>query len=94
MALPRIFVWTRRIAKFPIHVYRKTLSWLMGGQCRFTPTCSQYGLDAIDEWGAVRGWAMAIWRVLRCNPFCAGGHDPAPKNPKLRERESSGESPV
>ncbi len=44
--------------------------------CRFTPTCSQYALDALDKYGAFKGGCMAAWRILRCNPFCKGGYDP------------------
>ncbi len=58
-----------------IRVYRATLSGWLGGQCRFYPTCSHYAEDAIREYGAVRGTALAAWRILRCNPFGAGGID-------------------
>jgi len=58
-----------------IRVYRVTLSGWLGGQCRFYPTCSHYAEDAIRERGAFRGTAMAAWRILRCNPFGAGGID-------------------
>jgi putative membrane protein insertion efficiency factor len=58
-----------------IRVYRATLSGWLGGQCRFYPTCSHYAEDAIREFGAVRGTALAAWRILRCNPFGAGGID-------------------
>lgn len=61
-----------------IHLYRATLSGWLGGQCRFYPTCSHYGEDAIRTHGAIRGSVMATWRVLRCNPFGAGGIDPVP----------------
>ncbi len=61
-----------------IHVYRATLSGWLGGQCRFYPTCSHYAEDAIRERGALRGTAMAAWRILRCNPFGAGGIDHVP----------------
>jgi putative membrane protein insertion efficiency factor len=61
-----------------IRLYRMTLSGLLGGQCRFYPTCSQYAEDAIRSQGFARGWALAIWRVLRCNPFGRGGIEPAP----------------
>ena len=44
--------------------------------CRFYPTCSQYAIDAISKHGAVKGTGMAIWRVLRCNPFGKSGYDP------------------
>ena len=58
-----------------IRLYRATLSGWLGGQCRFYPTCSHYAEDAIRERGAVRGTAMAAWRILRCNPFGEGGID-------------------
>lgn len=61
-----------------IRLYRATLSGWLGGQCRFHPTCSAYAEDAIRARGALAGSAFAAWRVLRCNPFGAGGIDPAP----------------
>lgn len=64
-----------------IRVYRLTLSGWLGGQCRFYPTCSHYAEDAIRTHGAVRGSALAVWRILRCNPFGKGGveHVPPPR---------------
>ena len=59
-----------------IRLYRATLSGVLGGQCRFYPTCSHYAEDAIRTHGALRGSALAAWRVLRCNPFGRGGLDP------------------
>ncbi len=58
-----------------IKVYRVSLSGWLGGQCRFYPSCSRYAEDAIRVHGAVRGTGMALWRVLRCNPFGGGGVD-------------------
>ena len=58
-----------------IKVYRVSLSGWLGGQCRFYPSCSRYAEDAIRVHGAVRGSGMAVWRVLRCNPFGGGGVD-------------------
>ncbi len=58
-----------------IKVYRVGLSGWLGGQCRFYPSCSRYAEEAIRVHGAVRGSSMALWRVLRCNPFGAGGVD-------------------
>ncbi len=57
-------------------LYQRTLSPLVGGQCRFTPTCSEYFIQAVRARGAVRGALAGIWRVLRCNPFSRGGYDP------------------
>lgn len=47
--------------------------------CKFIPSCSQYGVQAIERFGAVKGTALAVWRVLRCNPFSIGGYDPVPE---------------
>lgn len=58
-----------------IRVYRATLAGWLGGQCRFYPSCSHYAEDAIRLRGAVRGTMLATWRILRCNPFGAGGVD-------------------
>jgi uncharacterized protein len=58
--------------------YRATLSGWLGGQCRFYPSCSHYAEEAIRTHGALRGTALAIWRVGRCNPFGAGGVDHVP----------------
>jgi putative membrane protein insertion efficiency factor len=58
--------------------YQLTLSGLLGGHCRFDPTCSVYAAGAIRARGAVVGSALAIYRVVRCNPFSRGGADPAP----------------
>lgn len=59
-----------------ILLYRATLSHLIGGHCRFEPTCSKYGLEAYREHGPIRGTAMTAWRIMRCNPFVRGGYDP------------------
>lgn len=63
-----------------IHAYRRFLSPLIGQQCRFTPTCSHYAEQAIELYGPARGSWMALKRILRCHPLCAGGHDPVPGN--------------
>ena len=62
-----------------IRFYRKYLSGMKGGcTCKYYPTCSQYGLEAIVKYGALKGGALAVWRILRCNPFSKGGYDPVP----------------
>jgi len=61
-----------------ISLYRLTLSGWLGGQCRFSPSCSRYAEDAIRTHGALVGMFLAMRRVLRCNPFGRGGLDPVP----------------
>ena len=71
--LPRIALLTA------IRIYQKTFSRaLPAGTCRFYPSCSHYGYQAIYKYGVLKGSVMATWRVMRCNPFNAGGHDPVP----------------
>lgn len=65
---------------FILRLYQKYISPLKRTpSCRFVPTCSQYAIEAFDEWGAVIGLALTVWRLLRCNPFCRGGFDYVPK---------------
>jgi putative membrane protein insertion efficiency factor len=67
----------RQVASLPIHAYRLLLSPLLGPRCKYYPTCSQYALDAIREFGVLRGFVLAGWRLLRCNPWSHGGVDHA-----------------
>ena len=68
----------QRLAVALIRVYQWVISPLLGPRCRFTPTCSEYAMEALQKHGAWKGSLLAIWRVLRCNPFCKGGYDPVP----------------
>lgn len=61
-----------------IKCYRKYISPLKTTKCPYCPTCSTYGLEAIEKYGAVKGGALAAWRIVRCNPFSKGGYDPVP----------------
>jgi hypothetical protein len=61
-----------------IRLYQVLLSPIMGQQCRFYPTCSHYAAEAIEKYGAIKGGALAIRRLLKCHPFHKGGHDPVP----------------
>lgn len=61
-----------------IRLYQITLSWLLGGQCRFYPTCSNYGLEAYQRHGVFRGTWLTVRRILRCHPFGGEGYDPVP----------------
>ena len=69
----------KRILLWMIRFYRKYLSKMKRyNTCKYYPTCSQYALEAIEKYGALKGGVLAIWRVLRCNPFSKGGYDPVP----------------
>ncbi|MGC4003739.1 MAG: membrane protein insertion efficiency factor YidD [Pirellulales bacterium] len=59
-----------------VRVYQWTLSPLIGRDCRFSPTCSQYMIDAVRKHGVVRGVTKGIWRICRCNPWGGSGYDP------------------
>lgn len=60
-----------------VYLYRATLGHLMGGHCRYHPTCSQYAIDAIQKYGPWRGGWRAVRRICRCHPFGGSGYDPA-----------------
>ena len=62
----------------PIKIYQILISPLLGPHCRFTPTCSQYAVEAIDKHGPIRGIWLAIKRIARCHPWGGCGHDPVP----------------
>ena len=68
-----------------IKFYRSAISPHTAPSCKYTPTCSQYGLEAIERFGALRGSALTIWRILRCNPFSKGGYDPVPEKPEKKQ---------
>ena len=65
-----------------VRFYQKFLSPLKRPCCRFTPTCSQYALEAFEKRGFFVGFGLTVWRILRCNPFCPGGYDPVPEKKK------------
>jgi putative membrane protein insertion efficiency factor len=62
----------------PLRLYRRFLSPLKPATCRFSPTCSEYAIRALEAHGPLRGAALATWRLLRCQPFARAGHDPVP----------------
>ena len=79
-----LFYLPRQIAIYILKIYQKTLSPDHGlfkyfypyGCCRYSPSCSDYAIDALAKHGFIKGGFMAMWRVLRCNPWSKGGHDP------------------
>lgn len=69
--MKRVMIWL-------IRGYQKLLSPLLGAQCRYTPTCSQYAVEALQKHGALKGGWLAFKRILSCNPFGKHGYDPVP----------------
>jgi uncharacterized protein len=66
----------RRIALVPVRGYQRLISPALPRRCKYHPTCSAYAVQAIDSYGILRGAVLAVWRLLRCNPFSHGGYDP------------------
>ncbi|MCF0230569.1 MAG: membrane protein insertion efficiency factor YidD [Parasporobacterium sp.] len=69
----------KKILIAPIKFYRKYISGFKRySHCKYIPTCSQYAIEAIEKYGPLKGLGLAIYRILRCNPFSKGGYDPVP----------------
>lgn len=77
----------KKILQFFIKLYRKFLSPMLPQSCRFTPSCSEYALEALEKHGAIKGTILSAYRVLRCNPFCRGGYDPVPDRFTFKRQE-------
>lgn len=69
----------KKLFILPIRFYQKVISPLKPPSCRFYPTCSNYGIEAIEKHGVIKGGYLTINRILRCQPFCKGGYDPVPE---------------
>ena len=80
----------RALALAPIRFYQRVISPALPRRCKYEPTCSRYAVQAIEEFGILRGLVLASWRLLRCNPFSHGGFDPVSAQhlfrPDRRER--------
>ena len=74
-----------------IKCYRFTLSPWFGTQCRFHPSCSHYTQEAIQQHGALKGFLLGGWRLLKCHPFHAGGYDPVPEKYNQQKKEVNNE---
>lgn len=72
----------KKVLIFLIKFYQSAISVHTKPHCKYYPTCSNYGLEAIQRFGAVKGFALTVWRILRCNPFSKGGYDPVPEKKK------------
>ena len=64
-----------------LRFYKRWVSPLLGQRCRFMPTCSEYSMEAIQRFGALKGSWFTVKRLSRCHPLCLGGHDPVPDRP-------------
>ncbi len=73
------------LALLPIRAYRRWISPMFAPRCRYYPTCSAYAEQSVRELGAVRGLVLAVWRVLRCNPFSNGGIDHVADRPIFKK---------
>lgn len=73
--ISRILVW---LLSLPIVFYQRCISPFTPPSCRFMPTCSEYARQALKKHGPIKGLALAIWRILRCNPWGGSGYDPVP----------------
>lgn len=78
------------VVSAPIVLYRTLVSPLLGPRCRYHPTCSRYALDALREYGVLRGVVLAGWRLVRCNPWSPGGIDPVDNQRLFRRRRAPG----
>ncbi len=72
----------RKIFILPIRFYQLAISPMLGPACRFNPSCSHYTVQAIEEWGVLKGIWMGMKRISKCHPWGPHGYDPVPKNPK------------
>ena len=71
--------WVRRLFILPIRFYQAAISPMLGPKCRFQPTCSHYMVEAIEEWGVLKGGWLGLKRIFKCHPWGPWGHDPVPK---------------
>ena len=60
----------------PIRLYQRVISPILPQRCKYHPSCSEYAVQAVQSYGILRGTVLAVWRLLRCNPFSRGGYDP------------------
>lgn len=73
-----------RLILFLLAAYKRLFSPWLGARCRFHPSCSDYARGAVERFGAWRGGLLALWRIVRCQPLCAGGFDPVPETYTMR----------
>jgi len=83
-----------RVVVYLIQLYRHMVSPLRPATCRFVPTCSQYAVDALTEYGLIRGGWLAVARLAKCGPWHRGGWDPMPERPTFQDASGAGVLPA
>ena len=78
MQMEKLEIDMKKLFLFIIKFYRKYISPMKSTKCPYIPSCSEYGMEAIEKYGALKGGALALWRIIRCNPFSKGGYAPVP----------------
>lgn len=78
MQMEKLEIDMKKLFLFIIKFYRKYISPMKSTKCPYIPSCSEYGMEAIEKYGALKGGTLALWRIIRCNPFSKGGYDPVP----------------
>ena len=78
MQMEKLEIDMKKLFLFIIKFYRKYISPMKSTKCPYIPSCSEYGMEAIEKYGALKGGALALWRIIRCNPFSKGRYDPVP----------------
>ena len=78
MQMEKLEIDMKKLFLFIIKFYRKYISPMKSTKCPYIPSCSEYGMEAIEIYGALKGGVLALWRIIRCNPFSKGGYDPVP----------------
>ena len=78
MQMEKLEIDMKKLFLFIIKFYRKYISPMKSTKCPYIPSCSEYGMEAIEKYGALKGGALALWRIIRCNPFSTGGSAPVP----------------
>jgi putative membrane protein insertion efficiency factor len=79
----------RWVFLLPVRVYRRVFSPVLPQRCKYHPSCSAYAVEAVRSYGVIRGTVLAGWRLLRCNPWSHGGHDPVERQRLFQPHHAS-----
>ena len=81
-----IYKGLKKLFILPIRIYQWTISPFLGSNCRHSPTCSAYAVEAIEEWGPLKGMWLGLKRISKCHPWGTQGFDPVPKKPVIKNK--------